>query len=80
VLTNATGGPSGTLTSAVPSVGQTITSSTPCAGPNNAQGILKTLEQVGLVHMLAEPTSPLSAAKPPSSWRAANSRAGVARP
>jgi pilus assembly protein CpaC len=55
VLTNATGGPSGTLTSAVPSVGQTITSSTPCAGPNNAQGILKTLEQVGLVHMLAEP-------------------------
>lgn len=55
VLTNATGGPSGTLTSAAPSVAQTLTSSTPCAGPNNAQGMLKALEQVGLVHMLAEP-------------------------
>jgi len=45
----------GTLTNAVPSVSQTVTSSTPCASPNNAQGTLKALEQVGLVHMLAEP-------------------------
>jgi pilus assembly protein CpaC len=28
---------------------------TGCTGPNNAQGTLKALEQVGLVHMLAEP-------------------------
>lgn len=27
----------------------------PCHSPNNAQGTLKALEQVGLVHMLAEP-------------------------
>ena len=26
-----------------------------CIGPNNVQGVLKALEQVGLVHMLAEP-------------------------
>lgn len=27
----------------------------PCSGPNNIQGVLKALEQVGLVHTLAEP-------------------------
>jgi pilus assembly protein CpaC len=31
------------------------TSSAPCSSPNNAQGVLNALEQVGLVHMLAEP-------------------------
>ena len=33
----------------------TATSATSCLSPNNAQGILNALEQVGLVHMLAEP-------------------------
>ncbi|HVV66197.1 MAG TPA: type II and III secretion system protein family protein [Rhizomicrobium sp.] len=32
-----------------------LTSATPCNSPNNAQGVLKALERVGLVHMLAEP-------------------------
>jgi pilus assembly protein CpaC len=36
-------------------VTNTITSNTPCESPNNAQGIMKALERVGLVHMLAEP-------------------------
>lgn len=34
---------------------QTITSTDPCASPNNLQGTVKALEQVGLVHILAEP-------------------------
>jgi pilus assembly protein CpaC len=42
-----------TTTGTAPS--NTTTSTTPCASPNNAQGILNALEQVGLVHMLAEP-------------------------
>lgn len=33
----------------------TTTKSIPCASPNNLQGVLNALEQVGLVHMLAEP-------------------------
>jgi pilus assembly protein CpaC len=33
----------------------TVTSTLPCTSANNAQGILSALEQVGLVHMLAEP-------------------------
>ncbi|HVW72372.1 MAG TPA: type II and III secretion system protein family protein [Rhizomicrobium sp.] len=33
----------------------TSTTANTCAAPNNAQGILNALEQVGLVHMLAEP-------------------------
>ena len=42
-------------TGAAPLVSTTASSSTPCLSPNNAQGILSALEQVGLVHMLAEP-------------------------
>jgi pilus assembly protein CpaC len=33
----------------------TTNNTTNCTAPNNAQGILNALEQVGLVHMLAEP-------------------------
>jgi pilus assembly protein CpaC len=33
----------------------TTNNATNCTAPNNAQGILNALEQVGLVHMLAEP-------------------------
>jgi pilus assembly protein CpaC len=55
VLPNATGGPISTLIPAIPEIAQTVTSSVPCASPNNAQGIMKALERVGLVHMLAEP-------------------------
>src|SRR5471032_2233579 len=43
-----------TISSGVPTVTSTATS-TGCTGQNNAQGVLKALEQVGLVHMLAEP-------------------------
>ena len=43
-----------TITSGMPTVQSNINSTNPiCA--NNAQGILQALEQVGLVHMLAEP-------------------------
>lgn len=43
-----------TITSGQPTVNSNVSSSNPlCA--NNAQGVLQALEQVGLVHMLAEP-------------------------
>ncbi len=51
-------GSSGSSTTVTNGVTQAITSATssvPCAGNNNAQGILNALESVGLVHMLAEP-------------------------
>jgi len=45
-----------TIASALaPTVTQTVTDTVGCAGRNNAQGVLNALEQVGLVHMLAEP-------------------------
>ena len=44
-----------TITSGVPAIAQVITTNIPCSSPNNAQGMIKALEQVGLVHMLAEP-------------------------
>ena len=37
-----------------PTIASTLTSTIPCTSANNAQGILNGLEQVGLVHMLAE--------------------------
>ena len=55
LLTNSTGGPAGTLSNAVPQVTQNLITNIPCSSANNAQGILSALEQVGLVHMLAEP-------------------------
>jgi len=39
----------------LPTITQSTNSSIPCSSPNNAQGIMKALERVGLVHMLAEP-------------------------
>ncbi|MBV9548401.1 MAG: BON domain-containing protein, partial [Alphaproteobacteria bacterium] len=45
-----------TVTSALaPTITQTLTTNVPCTSANNAQGILSALEQVGLVHILAEP-------------------------
>jgi pilus assembly protein CpaC len=45
-----------TITSALaPSITSTVTTSSPCSSANNAQGVLNALEQVGLVHILAEP-------------------------
>jgi pilus assembly protein CpaC len=44
-----------TATGALPSVTSTASSATSCLSPNNASGALNALEQVGLVHMLAEP-------------------------
>ena len=39
----------------LPVITQSANAATSCASPNNAQGIMKALERVGLVHMLAEP-------------------------
>jgi pilus assembly protein CpaC len=36
-------------------LGRTVTTNIPCSSPNNMQGVVKALEQVGLVHILAEP-------------------------
>jgi pilus assembly protein CpaC len=44
-----------TITTGVPTMTQTLNSVIPCTSPNNMQGIVKALEQVGLVHILAEP-------------------------
>jgi pilus assembly protein CpaC len=35
--------------------GSLITKTIPCASPNNIQGVLQALDQIGLVHILAEP-------------------------
>ena len=40
--------------STVNTIASTLTNVIPCASANNAQGILNGLEQIGLVHMLAE--------------------------
>ncbi|HET7334328.1 MAG TPA: pilus assembly protein N-terminal domain-containing protein, partial [Rhizomicrobium sp.] len=37
------------------SYNSTTTKSVPCSSPNNLQGVVKALEQVGLMHTLAEP-------------------------
>ena len=44
-----------TVTTGVPTVTTTTNSVMPCVSPNNLQGVVKALEQVGLVHILAEP-------------------------
>jgi pilus assembly protein CpaC len=54
-ITNGVASTVQTITSGVPTVTTSATSATSCLSPNNAQGILNALEQVGLVHMLAEP-------------------------
>ncbi len=38
-----------------PTVTSSSSSNTPCSSPNNIQGVFKALEQVGLLHTLAEP-------------------------
>src|SRR5581483_9414036 len=35
--------------------GTTTTSNIPCSSPNNLQGVINALDQVGLLHTLAEP-------------------------
>ena len=41
--------------SALANTAQSITKNMPCTSPNNLQGVIKALEQVGLMHTLAEP-------------------------
>jgi pilus assembly protein CpaC len=53
-ITNGVASTTQTITSGLPSISQS-SNTTGCVGQNNAQGVLKALEQVGLVHMLAEP-------------------------
>jgi pilus assembly protein CpaC len=43
------------VTNGVTTITNTATRTTNCLSPNNAEGVLSALEQVGLVHMLAEP-------------------------
>jgi pilus assembly protein CpaC len=40
-----------------PTVTQTVTDTANCASANNMQGVMKALEAIGLVHMLAEPNA-----------------------
>jgi pilus assembly protein CpaC len=54
-ITNGVASTVQTLTTGVPTVTSTGNSATSCLSPNNAQGVLTALEQVGLVHILAEP-------------------------
>ncbi len=54
-ITNGVATTTQTITSGLPTVTGTVNTSIQCSSPNNAQGVLKALEQVGLVHMLAEP-------------------------
>ena len=54
-ITNGVASTTQTITTGVPTVTSSINTFIPCSSPNNAQGVLKALEQVGLVHMLAEP-------------------------
>ena len=54
-ITNGVASTTQTITTGLPTVTSSINTSIPCSSPNNAQGVLKALEQVGLVHMLAEP-------------------------
>ncbi len=55
-VTTAVGSAVQTITSALaPTIASTLTNSIPCTSANNAQGVLNGLEQVGLVHILAEP-------------------------
>jgi pilus assembly protein CpaC len=44
-----------TIAGGTPTLTSTLNSATNCLSPNNAQGVLNALEQVGLVHILAEP-------------------------
>lgn len=44
-----------TITTGAPTVTNSASSVIPCTSPNNLQGVVKALEQVGLVHILAEP-------------------------
>ena len=53
-ITNGVASTVQTITTGAPSVNSAL-NSTGCTSQNNAQGVLKALEQVGLVHMLAEP-------------------------
>jgi pilus assembly protein CpaC len=55
-LSDISGGQLGAVCNPLPSNGQTGVGQTACTGgPNNLQGTLKALEQVGLIHTLAEP-------------------------
>jgi pilus assembly protein CpaC len=46
--------PTVTQTTTVPG-GTTLTKTVPCASPNNLQGVVQALDQIGLLHTLAEP-------------------------
>lgn len=54
-ITNTSNNPTLLAPGIANGVTSTVTSNMPCESPNNAQGIMKALERVGLVHMLAEP-------------------------
>jgi pilus assembly protein CpaC len=49
------GGTGGPVLGGLQTVLNTVTSTVPCASPNNIQGVVQALDQMGLVHILAEP-------------------------
>lgn len=54
-LPSGTSNTTDTITNGVSNVVKTTTKSMACTSPNNLQGVVKALEQVGLIHTLAEP-------------------------
>jgi pilus assembly protein CpaC len=54
-ITNGVSSVVRTITTGTPTVVSSSNTSVPCTSPNNMQGVVKALEQVGLVHILAEP-------------------------
>jgi pilus assembly protein CpaC len=54
-ITNGVASTVQTVSTGAPTVTSTASSGTACLSPNNVQGALTALEQVGLVHILAEP-------------------------
>jgi pilus assembly protein CpaC len=54
-ITNGVSSVVRTITTGTPTVVSSSNSATSCTSPNNLQGVVKALEQVGLVHILAEP-------------------------
>jgi len=48
-------GPGGPILGGTKTITNTTVTDVPCASPNNVQGVLQALDQIGLVHILAEP-------------------------
>jgi pilus assembly protein CpaC len=54
-INNVSNNPNLMLPGIANGVTSVVTNGVPCASPNNVQGVLQALDQIGLVHILAEP-------------------------